>query len=98
MMMKNVNYLLGRAERLVKKINPPKMKPEKKHPYSFDRAQSRIVPRAIAAAKDIAAIPAAACPQDEAVAVLTLHPAYLAKSYFPNALLSETDLRAIGSR
>jgi len=96
--MAKINYLLGRAEKLVRKIEPPKMKPSKAHARSFEEARKLLVPMVRATADSIAAVPAEACPDDEAVALVTLHPSYLAKSYFPDALLSETGLRAVGSR
>ncbi len=98
MAMNKVNYLLGRAERLVRKIDPPPINPKKAHPYSFEEALARVVPKMDTAAKALAKLPKAACPHDEAVALLTLHPAYLAKSYFPANLLDEANLRSVGSR
>jgi hypothetical protein len=98
MMPPKVNYLLGRAEKLVRRIPPPKIKPTKAHPYSFDTAQERVVPKLVATAAELTEIPRSACPNDEAVALMTLHPAYLAKSYFPTELLRETNLQAVGSR
>jgi hypothetical protein len=92
------NFLLGRGENLTKLIGPPARKPAKAHPYSFAEALETArteLPPIIAA---IDALPAAACPRDEAVMSMTLHPAYLAKSYFPDDLLKKAELRAIGSR
>lgn len=97
-MAEKQNYLLGYGERLVERIAPPATKPSKAHPYTFDQARSRLQPKMRAVADDVAALPAAACPHDEAVALLTLHPAYLAKSYFPNDLLRNTGMEAVGSR
>ena len=96
--MAKMNYLLGRAEKLVRKIEAPKSKLDKAHPYTFAKALKRVVPKMEATAKAIARLPQDACPDDEAVALLTIHPAYLAKSYFPDALLSEAHLRPVGSR
>jgi hypothetical protein len=48
--------------------------------------------------EEVDALPAAACPHNEAVAIVTLHPAYLAKSYFPTDLLHSVGLEPIGSR
>ena len=42
--------------------------------------------------------PEPACPRDEVVASLTLHPQALAKSYHPKRLLDSYNLRQIGSR
>ncbi|MDP9172662.1 MAG: S8 family peptidase [Planctomycetota bacterium] len=96
--MAKVNYLLGRAERLVRKIDAPPMIPRKAHPYTLEKALERIVPKFRATSVELKSIPKGACPHDEAVALLTLHPSYLAKTYFPDSLLSEAHLRHIGSR
>jgi hypothetical protein len=98
MIMAKINYLLGRAERLVRRIDAPKIKPTKAHPYTLETAIKRIVPKMQKTAADLRTIPRSACPNDEAVALMTLHPSYLAKSYFPDALLSEANLQHIGSR
>src|ERR1039457_4837424 len=92
------NYLLGYGERLAEKLAPPKTNPVKKDPYSFDEAKVRLAPRLTTVMEEVDALPAAACPHNEAVAVVTLHPAYLAKSYFPTGLLHAVGLEPIGSR
>ncbi|HQR89228.1 MAG TPA: S8 family peptidase, partial [Caulobacter sp.] len=46
----------------------------------------------------LAALPSAALPAGEAVVGLTLHPSYLAKSYYPAHLLKDLQLRHMGSR
>lgn len=43
-------------------------------------------------------LPAKACPQDESVAIITLHPQYVAKTSFPDAALRSAGLEPIGSR
>src|SRR3546814_16675650 len=43
-------------------------------------------------------LPDLACPAGEAALELTLHPSYLAKSYYPANLLRELDLIHLGSR
>jgi len=43
--MAKVNFLLGKAERLVRKIPAPPMKPDKAHPYEFSTAKDRIAPK-----------------------------------------------------
>ena len=96
--MAKVNFLLGKAERLVRRIDAPKIKPDKAHPYEFVTAKARLVPRLKATAEELSSIPRDACPNDEAVALITLHPAYLAKSYFPHILLDDAGLRPVGSR
>jgi hypothetical protein len=92
------NFLLGYGERLTRRIEPPPTNPSKAHPYSFGEAQWRLAPRIKTTSRELDDLPSNACPADEAVAVLTLHPAYLAKSYFPEDLLTAANLTAIGSR
>lgn len=43
-------------------------------------------------------LPSLACPDDLAIATITLNPEYIAKSYFPKELLREAGLEAVGSR
>ncbi len=92
------NYLLGRGENLTTTIEPLGGGGNKVHPYSFDEAKAAIVPKAVEASRALDELPLIACPNNQAVAVLTLHPAYLAKSYSPVELLAAVGLRAIGSR
>jgi len=92
------NYLLGFGERLTEKIDPPKKPASKKHAYSFGEARDRLAPRIQRAVADIDQLPAAACPHNESVAAITLHPSYLAKTFFPAGLLRTVGLEAVGSR
>jgi hypothetical protein len=50
------------------------------------------------AAVSLAELPNLACPNDEAVGVVTLHPQWIAKSYHPQQLLNAYELRQVGSR
>jgi len=97
-MRTKTNYLLGYGERLVAPITPPKKAGKKSHPYTFEEAQASVRQLATKAAFTLDSLPQKACPADEAVALLTLHPAYLAKSYYPTDLLYVTGMRTIGSR
>jgi hypothetical protein len=92
------NYLLGFGERLTEKIDPPKKPASKKHAYSFGEARDRLAPRIQRAVADIDQLPAAACPHNESVAAITLHPSYLAKTFFPSGLLRTVGLEPVGSR
>ena len=92
------NYLLGYGERLTERLDPPRTRPVKKDWYSFTEAKTRLTPRISAVAENVEALPAEACPHDETVAVITMHPSYLAKSYFPGGLLHTVGLEAVGSR
>lgn len=93
------NYLIGFGERLTKRVDraPRKMDP-KDPPYTFAESRNR-VGKALRATSDVLRnLPPAACPAGEVVALMTLHPEYIAKSYFPGQLLREAGLRPIGSR
>lgn len=92
------NFLLGNGEKLTITIDPPKSGGPKSNPYSLEEAVTRLSSRAYKLAESIADIPPQACPNDEAVAILTLHPTYLAKSYFPDNLLNFHNFRSVGSR
>src|SRR6478735_2370566 len=96
--MATPNFLIGYGERLVDRISPPKGGGPKTPPYPFAEARARLIPMVQATAEELTALPDLACPNGQAVAVLTLHPQYLAKSFFPAALLQSAGLEAIGSR
>jgi hypothetical protein len=92
------NYLLGRGERLVEKLEPVRRPLKKKDPYSFDVARSRLTPKIGQAVREIAELPTEACPHNESVAAVTLHPSYLAKTFFPTALFAAVGLEPVGSK
>jgi hypothetical protein len=92
-------YLIGRAELLTYPIEAPKKKVgDKAHPYTLTEAKRIIVPEIETANRIFQELPAKACADDLAVARLVLHPAYLAKSYFPKLLLDQVGLSSVGSR
>lgn len=97
-MPREQNFLLGRGERLATQLRIPRGGSEKRPPYQLAEAIERLGPRVTEVANGVASLPPEACPRDEAVAVLTMHPRYLAKSDFPAHLMQVTGLRAIGSR
>lgn len=92
------NFLLGYGETLTEPVTQPPKKAQKHPPYTFLEAKSRVVPMIQAAASEMRSLPRLACPGDQTVAVLTLHPEYLAKSYFPLGLLQSLRLDSVGSR
>jgi hypothetical protein len=92
------NYLFGYGERLREPLEAPRRQIEKFHPYTVVEARKRLAPRIQRVAADIEELPDSACPRDEAVAAVTLHPSYLAKSFFPSDLLRELHLDSVGSR
>jgi len=95
----STRYLIGRAELLTYPIEAPKKKTgDKAHPYTLGDAQRIIVPEIEVANTIFEALPSKACADDLAVARLVLHPAYLAKSFFPKLLLDQVGLSSVGSR
>jgi Subtilase family len=92
------NYLIGFGERLVRPISIRTGGGPKHYPYSFDEARERLSPEWAAVSKDLTSLPTLACPSDQAVISVTLHPAFLARSYYPSHLLDHLGLRPVGSK
>lgn len=96
--MANRNFLLGKGENLVKPIPAPLGGGPKAHPYTFSEAKKRLKPMLEKTVEKLGKLPAKACPDNLAVASITLNPSYIAKSYYPSSLLRAVGLEAIGSR
>lgn len=92
------NYLLGYGERLTTRVELSGGGGPKAPPYSFEEARDRLAPMVQRVASALAELPPKACPNGQAVASLTLHPEYYAKSHFPSSVLRTAGLRAVGSR
>ena len=92
------NFLLGKGERLVEDVRGGGGGAPKHHPYTFSEAQARLTPMLTRVVRGIDELPDDACPNDQAVATVTLNPEYIAKSYFPNGLLRELGLEPVGSK
>lgn len=91
------HYLIGRGELLTEAVGRPQIKPTKAHPYTVREAQDRLAPQlaqAVGAMHDSDSV----APDNVYVARFALHPAYIAKSYYPAQLLRQTGLEAVGSR
>src|SRR5262245_5690012 len=93
-----MRFFLGYGERLTERVAPPGGGGGAGPAYSFDEAVRRLRPMVRATAHDLQNLPQAACPRNEAVGVVTLHPQWMAKSYHPQQLLDEYQLRQVGSR
>jgi len=91
------NFLLGYGERLVEQVVVT-IAGDKTHPYTFEEARARLAPQIKSAAREIESLPPEACPKGQTVALVTLHPAYLAKTYFPEEFLRTMGANAVGSR
>jgi hypothetical protein len=92
------NLLLGNGHRLTKPVVIQKGMDLPPPPYGFEEAKNRVVPQLQKAAASFDSLNDDACPGDFAVGVLTLHPQYTAKSFYPGTLLRETRLTPLGSR
>lgn len=92
-------YLLGRGEELRKEIDlGGRKQSDKKHPYTFDAAKVFVTTELRTLEGRFQELPDDAFPGGEAVAMVTLHPSYLAKSHFPVELLKAAKLQSIGTR
>jgi len=91
-------FIIGKGELLTYDIPPPPMVPNKAYPYGLTEAKVHLVPQIVTAALEMQALAEEACPSDFAVAKISLHPAFIAKSFFPTALLRQAGLTSLGSR
>lgn len=91
-------FIIGRGEVLTYEILPPKSGGPKVHPYSLSEAKAELIPQIQGMAEQVRNLPMLACPNGLAVAKMTLHPAYIAKSFFPTGLLRGAGLISVGSR
>ncbi len=91
-------FIIGRGELLTYDIGPPGGGGEKARPYVLTEAKQVLIPQIVEAVLGMQALPKEACPSDIAVAKIDLHPTFIAKSFFPAALLRHAGLTAIGSR
>ena len=95
-MAKQPNFLLGNGHRLTSPVSIKKSMEPKDPPYDFADAKSRLESQFAVAASSFAKLPDEACPDGYSVGLVTLHPQYTAKSYFPGDLLREARMEAIG--
>lgn len=96
--MSQTNFLIGRGELLTHDIKAPRRKPGKAEVYTLEQARERLGPQFTKAANVLDEVPQQACPGDFAVARLTLNPSYIARSFFPVAMLRTVGLTSVGSR
>ena len=91
-------FLLGKGEDLTTPANRSSSGGSKVHPNSWGEGIKYIGPQIYKTAKYFDGLPEAACPNDHAVALFLLHPAYTAMSFFPKQLFDDNRFWAIGSR
>jgi subtilisin family serine protease len=96
--MAKINFLLGKGERLAEDVRVISGGGEKAAPYTFSEAKARLQPMLKSVVAKINELPVDACPNDYAIATITLNPEYIAKSYHPGELLRSVGLEAVGSK
>ncbi|MHB8353953.1 MAG: S8 family peptidase [Burkholderiales bacterium] len=96
--MRQTNFLIGRGELLTHEIKGPKRSMDKAEVYTLQQTRGRLTPQFVEVATSLDALPAKACPGDLGVACLTLNPSYIARSFFPAAMLRSAGLESVGSR
>jgi hypothetical protein len=96
--MAKLNFLLGKGERLAEDIRVGSPPVTKVSPYTFNEAKTRLQPMINFVTSKIENLPTEACPDDLAVATITMNPEYIAKTYFPSDLFRAVGLESIGSR
>lgn len=96
--MSPTNFLIGRGELLTHDVKGPGGSGPKGEAYTLQEAIKRLLPEVEATVSAMDALPLDLCPGDFGVAKLILNPSYIAKSYFPMALLRAAGLESIGSR
>jgi hypothetical protein len=92
------HFILGKGEQLTENVVIPRGGDEGRHPYTMPDAKRFLAPKMVEAARELDRLPRIACPNDEAVAIITLHPKYLPKSAYPEEFFQATNLRPVGSR
>lgn len=92
------NFLIGYGETLTHSIKIPGAGGPKSHPYSIEESKRRVSRQLKKLLLDSRSIPDIACPHGEIVAKFTLHPAYISKSYYPEAIFEIFDLKDVGSK
>ena len=92
------NFLLGKGERLIEDVVGVRGGGPKQHPYTFEEARTRLTPSLDRVISVISDLPLEACPDDQAAAIVTLNPEYIAKSYYPDDLFRALGIEPVGSR
>lgn len=91
------NLLIGYGERLTVDIAPPRRRNNKTSAYTVQEAEARLAPQMRQSIVEFDSRREGSLPRNYAVAAFTIHPEWIAKSYFPNELLSGAGLVSIGS-
>lgn len=88
--MNNKNLLLGYGETLTGQVKIEKRSGPKNKPYTYEENAPVIMRELQGVLRNFQELPDAVKPNGEAIAKITLHPAFLAKSYFPVLLFKNS--------
>jgi hypothetical protein len=91
-------FIIGFGERLAEPIRAPRRGGGPVFPYTTDEARARLNGATQVASALADQLDPRTCPNDKVVVKVTLHPSFLAKSYFPDGLLGAAGFQALGSR
>lgn len=97
--MAGARFLIGGGENLsesTKRLSKPPGK--KAYLYSVAERQAELNPQWEKISSVTASLPETACPGGQTVIAMTLHPSFLARSYYPDKLFKREGLRPVGSR
>lgn len=96
--MNKRNLLLGHGEELTSVSPINRRSGPKKFPYEIQEVRNALSDPLNHIEKSIRELPGIAKPRGEGVFELTLHPAFLGRSYFPHRSLQQCGLRNLGSK
>lgn len=96
--MASRNLLLGGGEKLAGRATIVRGGGPKNMPYTLDEVRAELLEPIVSIASALRNIPDNAKPRGEGVFEMTLHPSFLARSYYPSKLLAAAGLRDIGSK
>ncbi|EIO3939798.1 S8 family peptidase [Vibrio vulnificus] len=83
------------SQEVVRKNAPPG---DKSVPYTYFQAKRRIGRQLTETISRIDTLPSDTTPNEEVVTKLTLHPSFLARSFFPKKILEKYELKCVGSK
>lgn len=95
---KQRNVLIANGHELIGQLSWPTGGGKKWKPYSIVEARQILHPQLLSVADVAMATPKQFAPRGEVTAQVVLHPAFLAKSYFPSTILRSSGLVIVGSR
>lgn len=97
--MPGPNLLIGNGQVLAGAIRrEPGGGGNKQYPYTIQQARDRLGPALTEILEAVEALPASAKPRGEVTSVVTVHPAFQAKTQMPAEAFQRAGLRAVGSK